>query len=115
VLDEIEKYHKILNSKVILPNEFLARNSVFYPLVCYVNTIIGLYISENFDIIPIFIKRAYEFIRKVDNETTLQQKYKQTILDYLTLMADFINSREAIENKDILPKDLLNRKPHNHE
>ena len=43
----IEAAHARLNTEAVLPPLAHRRNHVVYPLVCYVNNIIGCYLSGN--------------------------------------------------------------------
>ena len=56
--DKIDEFHRKLNRRDIVPEECYRRNSLHYRLVCYINNIIGLYLSSDFDAVPIFINRA---------------------------------------------------------
>lgn len=56
----IKQFHSRLNSTDLIPEQALRRNSSIYPLVCYVNNIMGLFLSKNYEPIPIFIARAAE-------------------------------------------------------
>ncbi len=106
--EKLEIYHKKLNHKDNVPNTAYRRNDIDYPLVCYVNNIIGVYLSSNFDIIPIFIDRAYEYI-SVRSEKNEDKPYYQLILEYLAVMTEFILTQETVaeEVKGLIPKQLL--------
>jgi hypothetical protein len=105
--EQIEIYHNLLNSKDILPEGYLARNHTAYPLVCYVNIIIGLYHSRNYNPIPLFIKRAYEHIM-MRKEISKDESYTKYIMEYLSVMANYMVTLEIEEmNKDLIPKELL--------
>ena len=56
----IKRFHAILNSDTLIPEQGYRRNHSIYPLVCYVNNIIGLFLSKNYDVIPVFVARAAE-------------------------------------------------------
>ena len=92
-----------------------------YPLVCYVNNISGLYISSNFDVIPIFIDRAYkEFqrLRKFYEKNKEQEApYYELVMEYLMTMAYFCYSSDAIPEQlnSRIPKALFQRKTNTEE
>lgn len=54
----IAQLHQQLNRLDIVPRHCYRRNKVHYTLVCYINNIIGLLLSENHELVPIFIERA---------------------------------------------------------
>ena len=54
----IEAAHRRLNADDVLPALAHRRNAAVYPLVGYVNHVIGCYLSGNFAAIPLFIERA---------------------------------------------------------
>jgi hypothetical protein len=56
----IKQFHACLNSLELIPEQSFRRNSGTYPLVCYVNNIIGLFLSKNYEPISVFIARASE-------------------------------------------------------
>lgn len=62
---ERQRFHRRLNSPDWLSETSYRRNSGIYPLVCYVNTIIGACLSENYEIAALFIARAAEHMKSV--------------------------------------------------
>ena len=56
----IRRFQKNLASAETLPVRSLRRNSGEYPLVCYVNNVTALFVSENWEAVPIFVARAAE-------------------------------------------------------
>jgi hypothetical protein len=60
----IEQFHFCLNRKRSLPEMAYRRNASSYPLVCYINNIVGLFLSENYAAIPIFVARASEHMEQ---------------------------------------------------
>jgi len=61
----IGQFHRCLNSSAYVPAKAYRRNSNIYPLVCYVNNIIGALLSENYEVVPVFVARAAEHMAKV--------------------------------------------------
>jgi hypothetical protein len=59
----VEDWHVRLNSKENAPERGYRRNVVVYELVCYVNNIVGCYLSKNDEPIPVFIGRARKFMQ----------------------------------------------------
>ncbi len=56
----IKQFHIRLNSLDVIPEQAYRRNSGAYPLVCYINNVVGLFLSKNYEVIPIFVARAVE-------------------------------------------------------
>lgn len=56
----IKQFHACLNSLDVIPEQAYRRNSGSYPLVCYINNVVGLFLSKNYEAIPIFVARAVE-------------------------------------------------------
>ena len=78
----IRKFQTKLASAEILPERSLRRNSSDYPLVCYLNNVTALFISENWEAVPIFVARAAEHMiaRPADSR---QQAYYALAGQYL--------------------------------
>lgn len=51
-----------LNAEENLPRLAYRRNALIYPLICTVNGIIGCYLSNKKDVIPVLVERAKLFI-----------------------------------------------------
>lgn len=56
----IKQFHSCLNNSEVVPEQAYRRNSGSYPLVCHINNIVGLFLSKNYEVIPIFVARAAE-------------------------------------------------------
>ena len=93
--EKIVSFHRRLNRRDIVPHGCYRRNSIHYRLVCYINNIIGLYLSSDFDTIPIFVNRAYKGIENrkkiLENNGTEAPPYYNFGLEYLGLIAEFSN------------------------
>ena len=113
--DKIDRFHQKLNHKDSVPEGCYRRNNMHYRLVCYVNNIIALYLSSEFNGIPIFINRAFKeivFLKKILKENKREiPPYYNFVLEYLKLMAVFSNSLESIEDylKSRIPIDLFQK------
>jgi hypothetical protein len=112
--NELTKYHQLLNQEGIYPETYLRRNHVMYPLVCYVNNIICLYICENYTPIPLFINRAYTHLiqyssNDVDHRAAnLSKKYQQLVMEYLSEMAKFLSAQDINPSyKNQIPIELF--------
>ncbi len=71
-----------LNDENIVNAKWYRRNSIAYPLVCYVNNIIALRLSGNKECIPVFIMRARKFI-KSNYSASLNEVYIAYVTKYL--------------------------------
>ena len=106
--EKLNFYHKELNNKDILPYGIYRRNDINYPLICYINNILGAYISLNFDIIPLFINRAYKHISNKNNTSKNKNEvYYPLVLKYLIVMTEFILTQNLKNVNILLPKELL--------
>ncbi len=61
----MQQFHRCLNSHAYVPAQAYRRNTNLYPLVCYVNNLIGAVLSENHEVIPVFVARAAEHMAQV--------------------------------------------------
>lgn len=86
---ELEKMQKALNSKELCPRKGYRRDVPVYELVCYVNNIIGCYMSENFEPIKIFSDRAKIFIDD-NKEDETNKEYFELVGRYLRLMEEYL-------------------------
>lgn len=106
--EALERFHRLLNKEDILPEGYLARNHLCYPLVCYINIIIGLYMSHNYNAIPLFIKRAYEHMILRKEKIAEERSYGNLVMEYLSEMTKYILTL-GIDRMyiDLIPEELL--------
>ena len=83
---ELDVLHQKLNAPANIPPRGFMRNVVIYELVCYVNNIIGCYVSRNVEPIPIFIERSHIFVEKNSKDCTDYKEYIDLVLNYLELL-----------------------------
>jgi hypothetical protein len=99
LLNKIERFHTKLNRRDVVPHGCYRRSSIHYHLVCYINNIIGLYLSSDFETIPIFINRAYKQIKFIKgllrDEDRKIPGYYSLVLRYMSLMAEFCLSLKS--------------------
>lgn len=106
----IKQYHTYLNSSDILPEQWARPSAGHFFLVSYVNTIIGLFISKNYEAIPLFIMRAFKFLQEVP-ESPVSKHYRVLVKQYLYQMAYFLQSFTATSEDNIrafIPEEVLN-------
>lgn len=101
-----------INSPSCLPPRALRRNSGTYPLLCYVNAITGLFLSENLEPIPLFIARAAEHMKE-HPPSAGEAAYYDLVLRYISQMAYHLREHaEGIEfPEDRIPASVLNAGP----
>lgn len=87
----IAQLHKQLNRLDIVPRHCYRRNKVHYTLVCYINNIIGLLLSENYELVPIFIERARIHMAEFP-ATEESATYYETVEHYLRIVTDLMQA-----------------------
>ena len=106
--DQLDKWHARLNQEAIVPGRWYRRNHVEYPLVCYVNILVGLYLSQRFDAIPVFLDRACRHMEQ-RTERPENQAYYRAAREYLEAMAQFLCSLADLDEsvRRLIPPELL--------
>jgi hypothetical protein len=105
---KIDAFHKKLNSKEYSPNHGYRRNVRVYTLLCYINNIIGCYLSYNEDPIPIFIGRSRKHMNvlPINEEWSeyyeMVTKYLDTVESHFKKHGVNITSIYNYRNKDII-------------
>lgn len=84
-LASIAKLHLNLNSVNLVEGEWYRRNHSGYELVCHINNIVALYLSDNYENIPVFIDRAKDYLSR-DDAAALNIIYREQIEQYLLIM-----------------------------
>ncbi|NRF95421.1 hypothetical protein HQN89_31610 [Paenibacillus frigoriresistens] len=74
-LEEIMNKIRMLNKRETLPLTGLQLNSIYYRLISYINNSICLFISESYDDVALFLKRADEEIRILKTKDVEHKKY----------------------------------------
>lgn len=106
----IKQYHVYLNSSDILPEQWAKPSAGHFFLVSYVNTIIGLFISKNYEPIPLFIMRAFKFLQEVP-ASPVSERYRILVRRYLYQMAYFLQTYTSTSQDSIqafIPEEVLN-------
>jgi len=96
MLAEIIEYAKTLNKKDSLPLSGLKRNSVYYPLITYINNTIALLISEEYDNVALFIRRADKEIEDLKTKNFCQEKYFILCEQYLQMLSYYLLHNKLI-------------------
>ena len=105
----VQAFHAVLNSPSLVPEQCYRRNKVSYPLVCYINNLIGLFLSKNYEVIPLFIARAATHM--AENPPSLGSEAYYTVAErYLAQMSYFVRSFTSVPREEIemhIPAGLL--------
>ena len=110
---KLKQFHLLLNSSGIVPEQAYRMSANLYPLVCYINIIIGLYLSKNYEVIPLFINRA---LLHINNHPAQPSgiAYQAAAMLYLQHMAHVLKSYSAISDEllyELIPGEVLNAGP----
>jgi hypothetical protein len=96
--EELEEMHRQLNSPHLVNGEWYRRNKAQYELVCYINNLIGLTLSECWESVPLFIERANIFLSEAP-ESYLTPEYRAYVQRYLQVLGEFVASIQNAPNK----------------
>jgi hypothetical protein len=90
---KVDRFHKLLNADTVVDGKWYRMSHGGYRLVCYINNIVGLYVSQNYKAIPVFIERARRELND-ENAPSLNLSYRELVLEYLALMDTLFPRRE---------------------
>ena len=107
----IKRFQEHINSPRLVPDQCYRMASTTYQLVCYVNQITGLYLSKNYSVVPIFLQRAHEQLRKANSER-VSEPYRELVLHYLSHVAHFVIEYNCLNDDEshlvqFIPRELL--------
>ncbi len=108
---EIEKFHVLLNHDAMIPGQCYRMSHTYYSMVCYTNQVVALFISKNFQMIPLFIGRAYAQLERFEGEPNTEG-YRKLVLDYLSQMSFYLTRFATLDEewfKYHIPEVILNR------
>lgn len=108
---EIKRFQQCINSPDLVPDQCYRMASPTYGLVCYVNQVTALYLSKNYPVIPIFLKRSYDALLAVTH-ARVSEPYRNLVLQYLCHVAHFLVDyscldQDAARNIEYIPPALL--------
>lgn len=110
---KLKRLHQILNTSDLVPDQAYRMSSGLYPLVSFVNHCIGLYLSKNYDVIPLFLARAHSFTQDRPPQSNATAYYKW-VDAYLRQMAYVLKSFTNIASELLalhLPPELMQAGP----
>ena len=109
-----QRFHQCLNSPKFVPTTGYRRNSGLYPLIGYVNTVIGAVLSDNTEIAAVFISRAAEHMKR-STPSLEEDMYYCLVASYLAHILDLLRhaAPQALAhwNADVIPEILLSAGP----
>jgi hypothetical protein len=106
---KLKRFHALLNDPSLVPEQAYRRNMAIYPLVCYINNIIGLFLSKNYEVIPIFVGRALRHIEEYPSSPT-SAPYYQLVSQYLKQIVYVLKNFTAISEESLhsfIPEEVL--------
>ena len=105
---KLKLFQEILNREDIVPEQSYRMSKVSYSLVCFVNNISCLYLSKNYEVIPIFISRAQQHMNEFP-ATAAMQTYYDLVSIYLRQMAYVLKKFTSVtaESLSFVPDEIL--------
>ena len=89
---EIKRFHGCLNQSNLVPDQCYRMSNMHYSMVSYTNQIIALFLSKNYDGIPVFIMRVLKAIEQTPVQPNTEP-YRNVVQDYLCQMSHFFHRR----------------------
>jgi hypothetical protein len=105
---KLKLFHSHLNHSEIVPEQAYRRNSGSYLLVSYLNNICGLYLSKNYEVIPIFINRAHQHMQEYPPSASSKAHYELASA-YIRQMAYVLSTYTNITKEclSLIPDEIL--------
>lgn len=106
---EIEKFHLLLNHQAMIPAQCYRMSDNLYSLVCFTNQIVALFISKNYQMIPIFIERVFKQLQRVESQPGVMG-YRHLVYDYLCQVSYYLAQFGDLDEewfKSRIPQELL--------
>lgn len=98
---EIHELHIKLNARDMVPPGNYRRNTHNYVIHQYTNCIIGLYLSKNYNVIPVFFRRLNKAL--INNAEHQDHVFYTNVRKYSELMKEFVQTQDFNEQAiDIL-------------
>ena len=107
----IGRFHALLNSADLVPEQCYKPNSLTFRLVLTINQITGLILSKNYDPILFFLIEANKALRSTKPDL-VTEPYRKVAQAYLAQVAYYLNTleyldAEALHLKARLPQELI--------
>jgi hypothetical protein len=104
----LQELQALLNREAIVPERAYRMSMVVYSLVCFVNNTIGLCLSGNLEVVPIFIARAH--VHMVEHPPTpALERYYDVVSRYLRQLTHVLKMSTSItqESLQCIPAEIL--------
>ena len=111
--NELKKFHVSLNLENLVPEQCYRRNHISYPMVSYVSQIVALYLSSNYEVIPVFISRTTKELERNANQP-VTENYRRIVSDYLSQMAYFLAEYTDVDSEKLeyhIPQEIREAGP----
>jgi hypothetical protein len=102
---QLHALQRELNRADLVPRHCYRRNKVHYELVCFVNNIIGLVLSDNYEVIPVFVGRALNHIKDFP-ATEETEIYYPLVTRYLEVISRIVLAK-GISLQDAVPQPFI--------
>ncbi len=96
----LKAFHIVLNSPDLVPEQCYRMSKTHYSLVSYINNMVGLFLSKNYDVIPVFIGRADKHMADFP-ATPGASAYYDVVSKYLAQMAHFLQNFTTVPKEEI--------------
>lgn len=103
----LEDLHKQLNAAGVIDPIWHRRNHAGYVLLSYINHLVALYTSGNYEAMPLFVGRVQEFL-ETGAAQQLSNSYLEVVRRYLVAVSDFLLARSDVSEaaKQFIPAHL---------
>jgi|GEM_PF-5787451 len=108
----LDSLHKRLLAKSEIDPLWLRRNHAGYELVSYASNLVALYLAENYEAMPLFVSRSYQFLTGKRAEH-VSREYRDLMLRYLIVLSEFLLARSDLDNtqRSFIPVELSHAQP----
>ena len=98
---KLQQFHALLNHERVIPEQAYRMSKSVYPLVCFANNIVALHCSKNYEVIPIFIARAYKHMAE-NPPAPAAVAYYALLARYLRQMAFVLQQFTSVSRETLL-------------
>lgn len=106
---EIDKFHFLLNHDAMIPAQCYRMSDNLYGLVSYTNQVVALFVSKNYEMIPIFINRAFKEFQRFESRPGVEG-YRNLVYNYLCQVTYYLYSYCDLDEdwfRDRVPEVIL--------
>lgn len=110
---ELEKFHSLLNNDAMIPAQCYRMSHTHYSMVCYTNQVVALYLSKNYQMIPLFIERSYKQMERFEGQPNTEG-YRSLVLNYFSQMAFYLKEYTDLDPewfKARIPQPIVDAGP----